>query len=73
MHLYCLWGFFVALWFGMHYSVSFLVLQPSRKREKELVNLLLFYFVCLATVNILWLFFTVPWGGGLTVCDFGIS
>ena len=33
------------------------------KRKRELVALLLFTYGCLATVNVLWLFLTVPWVG----------
>ena len=32
-------------------------------RKRELVTLLLFSFECLVTVNVLWLFLTVPWIG----------
>ena len=32
-------------------------------RKNELVALLLSYFGCLVTVNVLWLFLTVPWVG----------
>ena len=32
---HCVWGFFVGLWFSMHYFMSFLVLQSSwRGRER---------------------------------------
>ena len=33
------------------------------KRKRELVALLLFSYGCLVTVNVLWLFRTVPWVG----------
>ena len=42
----------------MNYFVSFLVL-----RKRALVALLLLSFPCLVTVNVLWLFLTVPWIG----------
>ena len=32
-------------------------------RKRELVALLLIYFGCLVTVNVLWLFVTMPWVG----------
>ena len=32
-------------------------------KERELIALLLLCFGCLVTVNVLWLFFTVPWIG----------
>ena len=31
------------------------------KRKRELVSLLLLSYRCLVTVNVLWLFLTVPW------------
>ena len=40
------------------------------KRNRELVAVLLLSFRCLVTVNVLWLFLTVP---GSVVCDCGIS
>ena len=33
------------------------------KRKRELVVLLLLSYGCLVTVNVLWLFLTVPWVG----------
>ena len=33
------------------------------KREGELVGLLLLSYGCLVTVNIMWLFLTMPWVG----------
>ena len=33
------------------------------KRKRELVPLLLLSYVCIVTVNGMWLFFTVPWIG----------
>ena len=35
----------------------------TRKRERELVALLLLSIRCLVNVNVLWLFFTLPWAG----------
>ena len=35
----------------------------KRKRERELVALLLLTHGCLVTVNVLWLFLTMPWVG----------
>ena len=32
-------------------------------RKIEIVALLFLYFGCFVTVNVLWLFLTVPWGG----------
>ena len=32
-------------------------------RKRELVELLLLSYGCLVTVNVLWLFLTMPWGG----------
>ena len=42
----------------MHYFVSIIVL-----RKRKLVALLLLSYRCLVTVNVLWLFLTVPWVG----------
>ena len=58
-----LWGLCVCLCFVLHYFVSSLVLQPSwTGRESWLLC-----FHCLThvffTVNVLWLFLTVPWVG----------
>ena len=39
---------------------SFAIILTSKR---ELVYLLLLSFGCLVTVNVLWLFFTVPWVG----------
>ena len=33
------------------------------KRKRELVDLLLLSYGCLVTVNVLWLFLSVPWVG----------
>ena len=33
------------------------------KRKRKLVALLLLSYICLVTVNVLWLFLTVPWVG----------
>ena len=52
----------MCLCFVMHYVVYFLVLQSSR-RARELVPLLLLSYGCLVTVNVLWLFLSVPWVG----------
>ena len=37
------------------------------KKKRKLVDLLLLSYRCLATVNILWLFVTLPWVGLLCV------
>ena len=44
----------------MHVLSSFAIIS---KRKRELVALFLLCYGCLATVNILWLFLTVPWIG----------
>ena len=41
------------------------------KRNRKLVDLLLLSYRCIVTINVLWLFLTVPWVGLL--CDCGIS
>ena len=33
------------------------------KRKRKLIALLLLSYICIVTVNILWLFLTVPWFG----------
>ena len=33
------------------------------KRKRELVDLLLWSYRCIVTINVLWLFLTVPWVG----------
>ena len=54
-----MWGFCVGLSFGMHYFMSFLVLQSSGRRTESWFALLLLSFGCLVTVNVLWLLLTV--------------
>ena len=57
----------------MHYFVSILVLQSSRReRERELVDLFLLSYRCLITVNVLWLFLAMPWGLSVE-CNCGSS
>ena len=51
-----MWGFCVGLCFGMHYFMSFLVLQSYI----ALVALLLLSFGCLVPLNVLWVFLTTP-------------
>ena len=51
----------VFVWFALLYVLSNFVIILTRKRE--LVALLLLSFGCLVTVNVLWLFLTVPWVG----------
>ena len=48
--------------FGMHHFMSFLV-AIVLTRKRELADLLLLSFGCLVTVNVMWLFLTVPWVG----------
>ena len=65
---YCLWGFCVGLCFGMHYFMFFLVLQSSwRVRESWLLCFYCFWMFCKYLVNVMWLFFMVPWLGLLVV------
>ena len=33
------------------------------KRNRKLVALLLLSYICIVTINVLWLFLTVPWVG----------
>ena len=48
-------------WYALLYVLSSFAITLTRKRE--LVALLLLSFGCLATVNVLWLFFMVRWVG----------
>ena len=48
-------------WYVLLYVISSFAIILTRKRE--LVVLLLLSFRCLVTVNVLWLFLTVPWVG----------
>ena len=47
------------VWYAILYVLSSFAFTLTRKRE--LAALLLLYFGCLATVNDLWVFLTVPW------------
>ena len=51
----------VFVWYALLYVHSSFAIILTRKRE--LVTLLLLSFACLVTVNVLWLFLTVPWIG----------
>ena len=48
-------------WYSLLCVLSSFAIILTRKRE--LVALLLFSFRCIVTVNILWLYLTVPWVG----------
>ena len=50
--------FCVSLYFGMLSSFTIIM-----TRKRKLVALLWLSFLCLVTVNVLWLFLTVPWVG----------
>ena len=52
------WSLF---WYALFYNLSSFAILLTWNRE--LVALLLISFVCLVTVNVLWLFFTLPWVG----------
>ena len=59
---FCTW---VLCWSLVWYTLL-LVLSSFAiilKRKRELVALLLLFFGCLVTVNVLWLFLMVPWAG----------
>ena len=65
----CCWSTLLFVWggggcwssFWYNYFVSFLVLHSSwRRRKRWLFSLTLLSFRWLVTVNVLWLFFTVP-------------
>ena len=57
-----IWFYTVLKCFAMHYFVSILVLQSSW-RGSTLVVLLLLSYICIVTINVLWLFLMVPWVG----------
>ena len=42
----------------MHYLFAIIL-----KRKRKLVALLLLHYRCIVTINVLWLFLTVPWVG----------
>ena len=48
-------------WYALLYALSSFEIIPTRKRE--LLALLLLSFGRLVSVNVLWLFLTVPWVG----------
>ena len=52
---------FVFVWYALLYVYSCFGIILTRK--SGLFALLLFSFVCLVTVNVRWLFLTVPWVG----------
>ena len=52
------WSLF---WYALLYVLSSFAIILTRKKEH--VALLLLSFGCLVTVNVLWLFLTVPWVG----------
>ena len=47
----------------MQYSVSVPGFAIILKRKRNLVALLLLYYTCTVTINVLWLFLTLPWVG----------
>ena len=47
----------------MHYFVSIIVLQSSFKNKGKLVAFLLLSYICIATIDVMWFFLTVPWVG----------
>ena len=54
------------LWWSLFWYSLLCVLSSFEiilKRKRELAVLLLLSFRCLVTVNVLWLFLTVPWVG----------
>ena len=53
----CLTFFCYAL-FSVHSSFAIIL-----KKKEELVYLLLLSYICIVTVNVLWLFLTAPWVG----------
>ena len=52
------WSLF---WYAVVYVLSSFAIILTRKRQ--LIDLRLLSFECLVTVNVLWLFLTVPWFG----------
>ena len=52
---------FVFVWCTLLYVLSSFAIILKRKRK--LVTLLLFYYRCIVTVNVLWRFLMEPWVG----------
>ena len=67
--IYCLMYFplFVGILCLYLYCCALLCVHSSfamiLKRKRELVALLLLSYRCIVTVNVMWLFLTVPWVG----------
>ena len=57
MGVLCLSTFNYVL-FCVHSSFAIIL-----KRKRKLIALLVLYYRCIVTVNVLWLFLTVPWVG----------
>ena len=60
MHFPLFLGVLCCLCFVMHYCVSILVFGIILKRKRKLVALLLLSYRCSVTINVLWLFLTMP-------------
>ena len=45
-------------YFCVHYSFAIIL-----TRKRKLVSLLLLYYRCIVTINVLWLFLMMPWVG----------
>ena len=67
--IYCLIYFPLFVWVSCLSLFCFVLLCVHSsfaiilKRNRKLIALLLLPYRCLVTVNVLWLFFTVPWVG----------
>ena len=67
--IYCLMFFllFVAVLYLYLFCYALLCVRSSfgiiLKRKRELAALLLLSYICTVTINVLWLFLTVPWVG----------
>ena len=57
MEVLCL-SLFCYVLLCVHSSFAFIL-----KRKRKLVTLLVLYYRCIVTINVLWLFLTVPWAG----------
>ena len=64
-----LWLFLTVPWVGLQYVIvvfpdhSHLLFAINLKRKRKLVALHLLSYRCIVTINVLWLFLTVPWVG----------
>ena len=59
--------FLPSFWYALLYVLSSFAIILTRKRE--LVALILLSFGWLVTINVIWLFLSVPWVNAVCECD----